>query len=164
MKNEIRSSPVCYANSPEVRAEYRNEESAEDKNEREYKVSSTHLKIKPMKDIKIKRIYVEPSDDDGYRILVDRLWPRGVSKEEAKLDEWDKEISPTSELRKWFDHKKDRFEEFSKRYCEELKEKESDLKKLREIAEKKTLTLLYAAKDPEINQAVVLKEVLSNEK
>ena len=112
--------------------------------------------------IKIKRIYDEPSDDDGYRILVDRLWPRGVSKDDAKLDEWDKEIAPSSELRKWFDHKEERFEEFSKRYREELKDKENELGKLREIAKKETLTLLYAAKNSEINQAVVLKEVLSN--
>jgi uncharacterized protein YeaO (DUF488 family) len=115
-----------------------------------------------MKDIKLKRIYDEPSDGDGYRVLVDRLWPRGVSKEDAKLDEWDKEIAPSSELRKWFDHKEERFNEFLKRYREELKDKEPDLDKLREIAKKKTLTLLYAAKDHEINQAVVLKEVLSN--
>ena len=114
--------------------------------------------------IKIKRIYDDPSDDDGYRILVDRLWPRGVSKEDATLDDWDKEIAPSDELRKWFDHQEDRFKEFSKRYREELKDKENDLDKLGEIAEKKTLTLLYAAKDTEINQAVVLKEVLSNRK
>lgn len=114
--------------------------------------------------IKIKRIYDDPTDDDGYRILVDRLWPRGVSKEDAKLDDWDKEIAPSDELRKWFDHQEDRFKEFSKRYREELKDKENDLDKLGEIAEKKTLTLLYAAKDTEINQAVVLKEVLSNRK
>jgi uncharacterized protein YeaO (DUF488 family) len=117
-----------------------------------------------MKGIKIKRIYDEPSSGDGYRVLVDRLWPRGVSKEDAKLDQWDKEIAPSSELRKWFDHKEERFNEFSKRYREELKDKEPDWDKLREIAKKGTLTLLYAAKDPEINQAVVLKEVLSKMK
>ncbi|MDD3722382.1 MAG: DUF488 domain-containing protein [Lutibacter sp.] len=117
-----------------------------------------------MEKIKIKRIYDEPSDDDGYRILVDRLWPRGVSKDDAKLNDWDKEIAPSSELRKWFDHKEERFEEFSKRYREELKDKENELSKLQGIAKKKTLTLLYAAKNFEINQAVVLKEVLSNRK
>ena len=116
-----------------------------------------------MEDIKLKRIYDEPSGDDGYRILVDRLWPRGVSKEDAKLNEWDKEIAPSSELRKWFDHDEERFNEFSKRYSEELKDKENDLDKLRRIAKKKTLTLLYAAKNPEINQAVVLKDVLLKE-
>jgi len=115
-----------------------------------------------MKIIKLKRIYEKPSDDDGYRILVDRLWPRGVSKAEAKLDEWDKEIAPSTELRKWFDHKEERFAEFSKRYREELKDKGKELDQLREIAKKQTLTLLYAAKNPEMNQAVVLKEELGH--
>ena len=113
-----------------------------------------------MKDIKLKRIYDDPSDDDGYRILVDRLWPRGISKADAKLDEWDKEIAPSTELRKWFDHKEERFVEFTKRYRDELKSKKNDLDRLREIAKKQTLTLLYAAKDTKMNQAVVLKEEL----
>lgn len=117
-----------------------------------------------MTDIKLKRIYDDPSGDDGYRVLIDRLWPRGVSKADAKLDEWDKELAPSTELRKWFDHKEERFKEFSKRYHQELKDKESALDQLREIAKKKTLTLLYAAKDPELNQAVVLKNVLSKGK
>ncbi len=110
--------------------------------------------------IKIKRIYDEPSDDDGYRVLVDRLWPRGVSKDSAKLNEWNKEIAPSTELRKWFDHKEERFNEFTSRYREELNEKEGMLNKLREISNNETLSLLYAAKDPELNQAVVLKDVL----
>jgi uncharacterized protein YeaO (DUF488 family) len=113
-----------------------------------------------MKELKLKRIYDAPSADDGYRVLVDRLWPRGVSKEDAKLDEWDKEIAPSTELRKWFNHEKDKFEEFAKRYREELNEKEDVLEELRKIGNNKTLCLLYAAKDPEINQAIVLKEVL----
>lgn len=117
-----------------------------------------------MKTIKLKRIYDKPSDDDGYRVLVDRLWPRGVSKADAKLDEWDKEIAPSTELRKWFDHKEERFKEFSKRYRDELKDKGKELDQLREIAKNKTLTLLYAARDPEMNQAVVLKEVLAKGK
>lgn len=117
-----------------------------------------------MESVKIKRIYEKPSDDDGYRVLVDRIWPRGISKKDANLDEWNKEITPSNELRKWFDHKKDRIGEFSKQYREELKEKENNLEKLREIAKKKTITLLYAAKDTEMNQAIVLKEVLSNKK
>ena len=115
-----------------------------------------HLKIN------IKRIYDEPSDADGYRVLVDRLWPRGISKEAAKLNEWDKELAPSTELRKWFDHKSERFDEFFDRYQQELKGKEAELNKLRNKAENETLCLLYAAKDPELNQAVVLKEVLSN--
>lgn len=113
-----------------------------------------------MKTIKIKRIYEDPSDDDGYRVLVDRLWPRGVSKEDAKLNSWVKEIAPSSELRKWFDHKQERFEEFERRYQEELKGKENELNELRNIADTQTLSLMYSAKNTEINQAVVLKGVL----
>ena len=123
-----------------------------------------------MKTIKIKRIYEDPSDDDGYRVLVDRLWPRGVSKEDAKLNNWVKEIAPSSEwmkdiapsteLRKWFDHKQERFEEFERRYQEELKGKENELNELRNIADTQTLSLMYSAKNTEINQAVVLKGVL----
>ena len=113
-----------------------------------------------MKEIKIKKIYEEPSEDDGYRVLVDRLWPRGISKKAANLDAWNKEISPSTELRKWFDHRKTRFEEFSLRYREELKEKEDALNELREIAKTETLSLLYAAKSTEINHAIVLKDVL----
>lgn len=109
----MRSSPVCYANSRDVRAEYRDEETVEDRNERKDNASSIHLNYKPMKEIKLKRIYDDPSGDDGYRVLVDRLWPRGVSKEDAKLDEWDKELAPSTELRKWFGHKEERFKEFS---------------------------------------------------
>lgn len=110
--------------------------------------------------IKLKRIYDEPSNDDGYRILVDRIWPRGVSKEAAKLDEWNKEIAPSTELRKWFDHKEERFEEFTQRYRDELEENEDALNALRKKAKDKSLCLLYAAKDPKLNQAVVLKDVL----
>lgn len=113
-----------------------------------------------MEKINIKRIYDELSDDNGYRILVDRLWPRGISKKEANLDEWNKEIAPTTELRKWFNHEKEKFEEFALRYREELKEKEDTLNELRKIGNYKTLYLLYAAKDKDINHAVVLKEVL----
>jgi uncharacterized protein YeaO (DUF488 family) len=113
--------------------------------------------------IKIKRIYEEPSENDGYRVLVDRLWPRGVSKDAAKLDEWNKEIAPSAELRKWFDHRQERFEEFARRYHDELKEKEDELNELRKIADNGTLSLLYGAKDPEINQAIVLRDVLLHE-
>ncbi len=116
-----------------------------------------------MKEIKLKRIYDDPSVDDGYRVLIDRLWPRGISKEKAKLDEWDKEIAPSTELRKWFDHKEERFDEFTVRYHEELKDKKETLNKLREKGKYKTLCLLYAAKDPEINQAIVLRDVLLQE-
>ena len=116
-----------------------------------------------MKTIKIKRIYDEPSDDDGYRVLVDRLWPRGVSKKDAKLDSWVKDIAPSSELRKWFDHKQERFDEFQRRYREELKGKENELNILRKIADNQRLTLLYSAKNSEINQAIVLRDLLLQE-
>ena len=113
--------------------------------------------------IKIKRIYDDPSEKDGYRVLVDRLWPRGVSKEDAKIDEWDKDLAPSTDLRKWFDHRADRFDEFSTLYREELIEKESELDKLRKIAQSGTMTLLYAAKDTQLNQAVVLQKILMKE-
>lgn len=113
--------------------------------------------------IKIKHIYDEPSNDDGYRVLIDRLWPRGISKERAHLDEWNKEIPPSAELRKWFDHKSERFEEFALRYRLELEEKELQLNLLRQIAKQKTVTLLYAAKNPAINHAIVLRKVLLRE-
>ena len=114
-----------------------------------------------MQPIVIKRVYEEASESDGYRILVDRLWPRGVSKEEAKLDEWDKIIAPSTELRKWFDHKEERLQEFEIRYKEELLQQEEELNRLRKIATTKKITLLYGAKDPVINQAIVLKNILN---
>ena len=113
-----------------------------------------------MKTIQLKRVYEDKSKDDGHRILIDRLWPRGVSKEDAHFDEWMKELAPSTELRKWFDHKPERFEEFSKRYKKELAEQKELLDKLKELAKKKKVTLLFAAKDTEINNAVVIQEVL----
>lgn len=113
-----------------------------------------------MNSINIKRIYDAASDDDGYRILVDRLWPRGISKDRAKLDEWDKNIAPSAELRKWFDHQEERFVEFSKRYIEELHLQIEELHRLKEIAKKKNVTLLYGAKDTHLNQAIVLRKAL----
>lgn len=110
--------------------------------------------------IQIKRIYDEPADEDGYRVLVDRLWPRGVSKEDAQLDEWMKEITPSPELRKWFNHEPDKFEEFKKRYEHELASKHKPVEKLLDIAENHKVTLLYAAKDETHNHAIVLKEFL----
>ncbi len=113
-----------------------------------------------MENIKIKRIYDEPTDDDGYRVLVDRLWPRGISKKDAKLDEWNKEIAPSPELRKWFDHKEERFQEFKCLYGEELTAKPKELNRLKTLAKREVVTLLYGAKEPAINHAVVLKELL----
>lgn len=106
--------------------------------------------------INIKRVYEEASEKDGFRILVDRLWPRGISKEGAQLDNWNKEIAPSTELRKWFNHQEERFPEFTKRYEDELKEKIDDIQRLRGIAEKQPVTLLYSAKNIHFNQAVVL--------
>ena len=112
--------------------------------------------------IQIKRIYEKAASRDGHRILVDRIWPRGVSKEDAQLDDWNKDIAPSTDLRKWFDHKEDRFSEFKKRYKKELSKHTNDLKEIASIAKEKQVTLLYGAKDKEHNQAVVLKEFLEN--
>lgn len=110
--------------------------------------------------IQIKRIYDEPGVSDGTRVLVDRLWPRGMSKERAALDLWFKDIAPSPELRVWFSHKSERFAEFSARYTDELS-RNSAVATLKEMAGKtKNLTLLYAAKNPDINHAVVLQNSL----
>ncbi|KEY19754.1 DUF488 domain-containing protein [Kaistella antarctica] len=111
-----------------------------------------------MKSISIKRIYDDATDKDGYRVLVDRLWPRGISKEEAKLDEWLQDIAPSTELRKWFDHQEERFPEFSKRYKAELDLKKTEIEKLKAVAEKRPITLLYSAKNEEFNQAIVVRD------
>lgn len=111
-------------------------------------------------DIKIKRIYEDPAKSDGVRILVDRIWPRGISKEKAHLDDWMKEIAPSTELRKWFDHQDERFEEFSVKYKKELQDKSDLIQELLDKAKSKRLTLLYGAKNEKHNQAVVLKEFL----
>lgn len=113
-----------------------------------------------MRSVQIKRIYEEASPEDGFRMLVDRIWPRGMSKDRAKFDEWNKEIAPSTELRKWFDHKKEKFEEFKSLYYKELEEKKENLNRMKEIAQKGNLTLLYAAKDTEMNQAVLLRDLI----
>ncbi|MRR37750.1 DUF488 family protein [bacterium] len=110
--------------------------------------------------VRIKRIYNEPAADDGKRILVDRLWPRGISRDAARIDEWLKEIAPSDELRKWFGHDPARWEEFRERYRRELDAKTELLDHLRALERKETVTLLFAAKDEERNNAVVLKEML----
>ncbi|HTX87109.1 MAG TPA: DUF488 domain-containing protein [Candidatus Nanoarchaeia archaeon] len=112
--------------------------------------------------IKIKRIYEPREKDDGYRVLVDRLWPRGVSKAKAGLDLWLKDIGPSNELRKWFGHRPERWTEFRKKYRQELKSKKELLEQLKILAKKqKKLTLLYGAKDEQHNQAVVIAEILA---
>jgi len=111
-------------------------------------------------DVRLKRAYEPASAEDGYRVLVDRLWPRGVSKKQAELDESEKELAPSSELRAWFGHEPGRFAEFRRRYIEELHANRSRLEKLRRRARYGTLTLVYSAHDSEHNDAVVLAEVL----
>ena len=110
--------------------------------------------------IRIKRVYDPVGHDDGRRVLVDRLWPRGVAKDEARIDEWLKEVAPSDELRKWFGHDPAKWEEFRTRYRQELKPHGELLERLRSEARKGTVTLLFAAKDVEHNNAVVLKEML----
>lgn len=110
--------------------------------------------------LRTKRIYEEPSEDDGTRILVDRLWPRGLSKEKAVVDRWEKDLAPSNELRRWFGHDPAKWEESLRRYRAELEEKEETLAKLQREAAEGTVTLLYAAKDEEHNNAVALKRYL----
>lgn len=112
--------------------------------------------------LKIKRVYEDVASNDGYRILVDKLWPRGVTKEAAQLNEWNKNLAPSKELRKWFDHDPVKFDEFTKRYKKELEDKLEDLNRIKKMAEVKQVCLLYGAKDKEHNNAVVLEEVLKD--
>jgi uncharacterized protein YeaO (DUF488 family) len=111
-------------------------------------------------DVRLKRAYVPAEASDGYRVLVDRLWPRGVSRERARLDEWARELAPSAELRRWFAHDPARFEEFRRRYVEELKAQAPKLDELRRRARAGTVTLVYGARDTEHNDAVVLAELL----
>lgn len=110
--------------------------------------------------IRLKRAYEQPAANDGLRILVDRLWPRGVSKADAAIDRWAKDIAPSTELRKWFGHEPERWDEFRRRYGQELHQHTAVLGELRELACKAPITLVYAAHDQAHNDAVVLREVL----
>lgn len=110
--------------------------------------------------IRIKRVYDEPTKDDGYRVLVDRLWPRGMKKESLPMDRWCKDIAPSTELRKWFDHRADRLATFAKKYAGELDELQALANEVLSEAEGRTLTLLYAAKDPACNHAAILRDYL----
>lgn len=111
-------------------------------------------------DIRLRRAYEPAAPADGYRVLIDRLWPRGLSRERAKLDEWDRELAPSTELRRWFAHEPSRFEEFRRRYVDELRGQRRTLADLRRRARGGPLTLVYAAKDTEHNDAIVLRDVL----
>jgi uncharacterized protein YeaO (DUF488 family) len=113
-------------------------------------------------DIHLKRAYEPPSPEDGYRVLVDRLWPRGLSRADATIDRWLKELAPSTELRRWFGHEPSRWEEFRQRYRSELKSYPELLDELRSIAAQGRLTLVYAARDAQHNDAVVLRDVLAH--
>ena len=110
--------------------------------------------------IKTKRIYEPANDDDGFRILVDRLWPRGLTKNKVKVDLWLKEIAPSKDLRKWFSHDPKRWEEFKKKYEAELKMKPELMRRIKQEEEKGLVTLLYSARDEEHNNAVALAIIL----
>jgi uncharacterized protein YeaO (DUF488 family) len=111
--------------------------------------------------IKIKRVYEKPGKEDGSRILVDRLWPRGLTKEKAALNLWLKDIAPTTELRKWFNHDPAKWNEFIKKYLKELKENEESVSILKNFLKKGPVTLIYAAKDEAHNEAQVIKDFVS---
>ena len=111
--------------------------------------------------IKIKRVYEAPAKDDGMRILVDRLWPRGLTKQKAAIDLWLKEIAPTAELRKWFAHDPKKWTEFRKKYLQELKENKEQISIIKDHLKQGAVTLVYGARDQEHNEANVLEELLN---
>jgi uncharacterized protein YeaO (DUF488 family) len=110
--------------------------------------------------MQLKRVYDKPAKADGRRILVDRIWPRGLKKKDARVDEWFKEIAPSTGLRKWFGHDPSRWEEFKKRYFRELDNQPERVEELAQESEKRTVTLLFGAKDTDHNNAVALKDYL----
>lgn len=130
--------------------------------------SNGKLRKTPMKGkigadrVRIKRAYEPPASEDGTRVLVDRLWPRGVKKANAAIDEWMKAIAPSTELRKWFGHTSERWPEFQRRYRSEIRRHPAELERLRELAQDGPVTLIYAAHDDTHNDAVVLRDLLLN--
>ena len=111
-------------------------------------------------DVRAKRVYDDAGAGDGYRVLIDHVWPRGVSRERARLDEWARELAPSDELRTWFDHVPERFAEFRSRYRDELMAQSERIADLRRRAREGRLTIVYAARDTEHNNAVVLVELI----
>jgi uncharacterized protein YeaO (DUF488 family) len=111
-------------------------------------------------DVRLKRVYDSAAPTDGHRVLIDRLWPRGISRNRAKLDAWEKQLAPSPELRRWFGHDPARFQEFRRRYIDELRSQRPRLAALRRHAREGALTLVYGAQDTQNNDAVVLAEVL----
>jgi uncharacterized protein YeaO (DUF488 family) len=114
----------------------------------------------PASNIKLKRAYEPPAGDDGTRILVDRLWPRGVKKADAAIDDWIKEIAPSTELRKWFGHDSARWQEFRRRYKSEIRQHPDEVERLRALAQRGPVTLVFSAHDEAHNDAVVLRDLL----
>lgn len=114
-------------------------------------------------DIQLKRIYDSADPEDGYRVLVDRIWPRGISKDKAKVDLWPKELAPSKELRQWFGHEPDKWPEFKRRYFKELRQQEENLQPLREASQKARVTLVFASKEERYNNAAALKAFLESE-
>jgi uncharacterized protein YeaO (DUF488 family) len=112
--------------------------------------------------ISLKRAYEKPSGSDGYRILVERLWPRGLSKQDAKVDLWAKDAAPSTELRRWFDHDPDKWAEFKRRYFEELGERREALEPILERTREDTVTFVFASRETRFNNAVALKEYLES--
>ena len=112
--------------------------------------------------VNIKRAYEGPSDDDGYRILVDRLWPRGISKEKAKIDFWPKDLAPSTELRRWYGHDPEKWSEFKFRYFAELEGNTELVNKLLQYVGKGTVTFVYSSKEQRLNNAVALKEYVES--
>ena len=110
--------------------------------------------------LKVKRLYDEKSTQDGMRILVDRVWPHGVKKEDFDYDEWYKELAPSTELRKWFDHDPEKWDDFKKKYFKELKKQDKLLEEIKGKSDGHNVTLIYGAKDEEHNQAIVIKEYI----
>lgn len=114
------------------------------------------------KEIRLKRAYQAPHDDDGCRILVDRIWPRGIRKADLAVDHWLKELAPSAGLRKWFGHREDRWPEFQRKYCEELDGRPEEIARLRQLLDSGPVTLVYAAKDEQHNNAVALRDYLDD--
>ena len=114
----------------------------------------------PASNVNLKRAYEPPDADDGTRILIDRLWPRGISKERAAIDQWMKDISPSAELRKWFGHDPARWNEFRRRYAQEVHKNRDLLDQLRSLARQRRITLVYSAHDEKYNDAVELRELI----
>ena len=112
--------------------------------------------------LRTKRVYDEPGEGDGFRVLVDRLWPRGLSKERARIDIWLKDVAPSNELRSWYAHKSEKWQEFKKRYFRELNKRQDFIDLIIRKSRKGKITLLYAARDEKLNNAVALKEYVED--